>query len=352
MSMNEYDSGRQYTRYKRHVNDSHERVDANTVNKLQEDINIQQEETNLVKDKAFEERVYTIFNNNLFTNAMFIDYFKTGEYVDMNKSGNGVLIEYAKRQMTLNAYTPHTAAVSTRIYSVHGEEIELNDFFLITNEDIPIGAEIKYYLETSTGERWPILPNALKTPMHLTENLQYGFRVVIEMRANNLGERPKLNGYAILYWDAQVEADYGMTNPDLQRFPEIEVGTDDGLTILVRDRALEDKLVRVIEPLDTVDLTYNQVNGEEDLRLEFVKTNWPDRNGLEMNQINKLYYGDYLNSENEVTTVLQKIRQATSYDTKDLEGVKLVGNDTKSFELLNAELNQLRQQQGRQGGDS
>ena len=29
----------------------------------------------------------------------------------------------------------------------------------------------------------------------------------------------KLNGYAILYWDAKVEEAYGLTNPDLMRFP-------------------------------------------------------------------------------------------------------------------------------------
>ena len=55
--------------------------------------------------------------------------------------------------------------------------------------------------------------------MHLSENLQHGFKMVIHMRANALGEKPKLNGYAILYWDAQVEENYGLTDPDLQRFP-------------------------------------------------------------------------------------------------------------------------------------
>ena len=56
MALNEHDNTRQYTKYKRHVNESNERVDASTVNALQEDLNIQQKETNEVKDKAFEER--------------------------------------------------------------------------------------------------------------------------------------------------------------------------------------------------------------------------------------------------------------------------------------------------------
>lgn len=217
MALNEYDNKRQYTKYKRHVNESNERVNANTVNKLQDDLNVQQQETNTVKDTAFEERVYTIFDNNLYTNAMFIDYYKTGEYLNMNESSN-VTIDYNKTQLSIDNNTTGTA-VSTMIYSVHGIEIELNDFFLITNEYIPVGASIKYYLETNTGERWPILPNTMKLPLHLSDNLKYGFKVVIDMQANALGESPVLNGYAILYWDAQVETNYGMTNPDLQRFP-------------------------------------------------------------------------------------------------------------------------------------
>lgn len=218
MALNEYDNKRQYTKYKRHVNESHERIDAATVNTIQDDLNVQQQETNAVKDTAFEERIYTIFNNNLYTNAMFVDYFKTGEYLNMNESSAGIEIDYPKTQLNLHEVLEGTA-VSTVIYSVHGPEIELNDFFLIANEHIPVGAEIKYYLETYTGERWPILPNSLKLPMHLSENLKYGFKVVINMKANALGESPLLNGYAVLYWDAKVEENYGLTNPDLQRFP-------------------------------------------------------------------------------------------------------------------------------------
>jgi len=121
--------------------------------------------------------------------------------------------------LTIDRNNNEGTAISTVIYSVHGPEIEMNDFFLITNQNVPVGAQIKYYLETYTGERWPILPNSLKLPLHLSENIKFGFKVVIEMQANSLREKPVLNGYAILYWDAQVEANYGMTNPDLQRFP-------------------------------------------------------------------------------------------------------------------------------------
>ena len=218
MPLQDYDKTRQYTKYKRHVDDSNEKVNAGTINKIQSDINEQQHETNLVKDTAFEERVYTIFNNNLYANAMFVDYYKQGKYLNLNESDN-VEINFEKTQLSLKAGSKSGTAISSKIYSVHGSNIEMNDFFLITNQDVPVGAEIKYYLETNKGERWPILANALKLPLHLTENIKNGFKVVAELKSNSLGESPLLNGYAVLYWDAKVEEDYGMTNPDLKRFP-------------------------------------------------------------------------------------------------------------------------------------
>lgn len=218
MPLQDYNKTRQYTKYKRHVDDSNEKVNASTVNKIQSDINEQQHETNLVKDTAFEERVYTIFNNNLYTNAMFVDYYKQGQYLNLNESDN-VEIDFEKTQLSLKAGSKSGTAISSKIYSVHGSDVEMNDFFLITNQDVPVGAEIKYYLETNEGERWPILANALKLPLHLTENIKNGFKVVAELKSNSLGESPLLNGYAVLYWDAKVEEDYGMTNPDLMRFP-------------------------------------------------------------------------------------------------------------------------------------
>ena len=218
MPLQDYNKTRQYTKYKRHVDDSNEKVNAGTVNKIQSDINEQQHETNLVKDTAFEERVYTIFNNNLYTNAMFVDYYKQGQYLNLNESDN-VEINFEKTQLSLKAGSKSGTAISSKIYSVHGSDVEMNDFFLITNQDVPVGAEIKYYLETNKCERWPILANALKLPLHLTENIKNGFKVVAELKSNSLGESPLLNGYAVLYWDAKVEENYGMTNPDLMRFP-------------------------------------------------------------------------------------------------------------------------------------
>lgn len=218
MAMNENINKRQYTQYKRHVNESGERVNAETVNSLQKDVNITQKETNDVKDKAFEERVYTILENNLYCNSCSIDYFQDGKKINLTDSNNIYIIPQTS-QVSLKDKTKSGEFKSIRIYSPHGADIEMNDFFLITSQEVPVGASIKYYLEMYTGERWPIEANQIKLPLHLTRNITQGFVLVAQLTPNQLNEYPVLNGYGILYWDAQVEANYGLTNPDLMRFP-------------------------------------------------------------------------------------------------------------------------------------
>lgn len=218
MAMNEMDTTRRYTKYKRHVNDSTERIDAQDVNQIQENINEHQEDTNIIKDTAFQERVYTIFENNLYTNAMFLDVYENGQYINKVDSSNYIL-DSKLNNVYIDKDHDTGTVTSIRVHSVHGEEIELNDFFLVTNQYVPTGASIKYYLKLMNGESYPISANALKTPLHLSSNIKYGFSLVAQLTKNALGESPIINGYAILYWDAQVEKDYGMTNPDLKRFP-------------------------------------------------------------------------------------------------------------------------------------
>jgi len=94
------------------------------------------------------------------------------------------------------------------------------------------------------------------------------------------------------------------------------------MVILIRDRALDDKVVKVIEPLDTVRLTYNIE--DEERRLAYVSTNWPNYNGVEVNQIHSLFYGPYLTSEDETITVLKKVQQSTEFGDKVLDNVKLI----------------------------
>ena len=124
------------------------------------------------------------------------------------------------------------------------------------------------------------------------------------------------------------------------------------MTIIVRDRAQEDKVVKVIEPLNTVSLTYDFENN--DGRLAFVKSNWPNYNGAEVNQIHKLYYGDYVNSLGETENVLQKVRQSTDIGEKVLEDVKVIRTCKQCpvYDELDAELEEMALQIPEEGGST
>ena len=124
-------------------------------------------------------------------------------------------------------------------------------------------------------------------------------------------------------------------------FPEIAIGDDDGITIIVRDRAQEDKVVEVREPLDTVSLIYNPDN---DNRLAFAKTVYPDYDGAEVSQIIKLGYEDYLNSKNNIDNVVVTVEQRTYIKKKNLDNISITypdgGQEVKYMKLEN-ELQQL-----------
>ena len=218
MALEENNNRRQYTRYKRHVNESNERVNAHTINKIQSDVNQEQIESNKIKDKAFEERVYTIFNNNLYSNAMFIDYFKDGEFINDHDSEN-VYVNPQTGQLQLKDPTKDGVMVSTVVYSSYGSQIELNDFFIVSSEEIPVGTSIDYHIQLNTGEKWNIKQNEIKLPLHLTNPVVNGFTIYITLKGNAQGQSPLINGYSVLYFDAQVEKNLGLVNPDLMRFP-------------------------------------------------------------------------------------------------------------------------------------
>ena len=123
-------------------------------------------------------------------------------------------------------------------------------------------------------------------------------------------------------------------------FPEVEIGGDDGVTIIIRDRAQDDKVVRIIEPLNTVDLTYNPAN---DNRLAFTETIYPDYGGVEISQITKLSYSDYLNSKNNIENVVTGVEQRTWVKKKNNKNINIIVEDDEANEKYTKLLNELEE---------
>lgn len=80
-------------------------------------------------------------------------------------------------------------------------------------------------------------------------------------------------------------------------------------------------MVKIIEPLDTVNLTFDWNDGG---RLHYIRTEWDSYRSVgAVSQLHKLYYEDYLTSYGEIESVLTKVRQITKITKTYMEGVKI-----------------------------
>lgn len=79
--------------------------------------------------------------------------------------------------------------------------------------------------------------------------------------------------------------------------------------------------MRVIEPLDTVHLTFDW---ENEGRLKYIRTEWDNYRSIgAITQLHKLYYENYLTSYGENESVLGKVRQITKIVKTYMDGIKV-----------------------------
>ena len=83
---------------------------------------------------------------------------------------------------------------------------------------------------------------------------------------------------------------------------------------------MNDKVVEIKEPLDTVSLYYNPDNDD---RLAYTKTVYPDYEGAEISQIIKLIYEDYVDSKDKINNVVSSVEQRTYVKNKKPENLTI-----------------------------
>lgn len=279
---------RTYTKFQRHINNAEQQIDANDINKIQKSINTVESNVAEIYDKSFLQKAMFTFDNNLYVNAMFIDEIKDAQYIDASLSKN---IDINNKSISVSPIVNEAELVTVQISN--GNDAHINDFILMVDEYIPLGASIKYYIVTNFGGIYPIKSNSTKTPCTIRDNKLAEVRVKAVMVKNAQGESPSISGIALLYFDQVLENSYGMINPDLRRFYDVQ----NGETILVRDRAAGDRLSKIIEPQQTTSLYYN-----EDGSLSYV-----DANDGKVKTRDTLVYGEYYNSSGRFENVLLSI---------------------------------------------
>lgn len=272
-----------------------------------EDIN----RTDIVKlgDLQFFDKVMFDFENNRYTNAIFLNELKDKEFSDFGSSHNMI---FNNIESCIQLQNPSEQGVyfSTRIRTNEQEIATLNDFFLVVDEDLPAGTDILYYLVTNLNEVFPIRPNNTE-PMTIKakESKPTSFKIKAVFKSNGQ-DIPKLKGLAVLYYDAFVDMQLGLIHPDLRKNNGKDTIEDDEIT-LIRDPLQEDKLVEIASKWEAVKLEYSE-DGED---LVNIKT-FNNITG-EIQEKVTLIYDDYLNSEGITERVLHKVRTKVDFSEEE-----------------------------------
>ena len=298
-------NNRIFTKFQRHIDNGNEIIEANDVNKIQSSVSSAEKSIANLQNTAFHENVLFQFDNNLYVNSLFTDELGDLRNIDIPSSKN-IYHNTEEQYITVRDDASISELYTTKIVSTLGEGFILNDFFLVTDEYKPHGTSIEYYIITDKNEVYPIKANDTKNPCTIHNDV-----TAITLKAiltnNTLNESPKLYAIAISFFDRGVEEQYGFTYPDISRYEQSSFGT----TILIRDRALEDKLVKVIEPNVTTNLNY-----QNDGRLKIVESIYLKE---EVTVEDELNYGNYENSKGEIENLLLSITTTQNKKSEVLE---------------------------------
>lgn len=285
---------RKFTKYQRHVNNAQEVISADHINTIQKSVNVAENNVIDLHANEFLNKTIFVFNNNIYVNQMFVDLFENQQFINMSKSRNS-FFDSKERILFVNGDVSETSIYTESLYTK--SDVLPNDFVVMIDCYIPPGANIDVFISTNNKDYYPIRYNDITKPNRIKfkNNTSNDFELTLKFKVkkNYQNESPKISGFSVMWFDASVEREYGLTNPDLGQF-ETEPQGD---VVLVRDRLLDDKLVKVIEK-DIITNLYYKETGELD-RVETVS--------LQKTSIETLIYGDYLNSNNIIETKLLRI---------------------------------------------
>lgn len=291
-----------FTQFQRHTDNTGEVIEGEDINKIQESVNIQEKESISRSETEFTNRCLFVLENHFAVNSGFVDEIEDLQNIEFNdtvkfdRDETAIVISEFKQESTF--YTvPIIGNTNTSF---------LNDFLLLIDIEKPQGCTINYYISTNFGD-FPIAPGEDET-LKIQEKI-LEFKIKIKMTRNALGQSPKIYSFATLFFDIYLEKKYGLINPDLSRFESQALGE----TVLIRDRALGDKLIRVISPDAVTDLVYRA-----DGKLEYIES----IEGTEETKT-KLNYGDYFDSNGVISEKLLSI---------STENMKTEDTDKSPFE--------------------
>lgn len=172
-------------------------------------------EISKIKDYSFFNRAIFLFENNRNVNSIFINEIKDKEFSDFSKCVN-IKFDNVNACISLDDTSSDGIYISTMINTHENEDSFMNNFFLIVDEEKPIGTDIYYYILTDENEKIKIVPNSNSALILNTIELPKNFKIRAELKNNNTLS-PKINSLAVMYYDTLTDENLGLQQPSVER---------------------------------------------------------------------------------------------------------------------------------------
>lgn len=279
------------TKFINHIDNSNEIISAKHVNELATAINQSEKRDIELADEQFRSHVFFSLESSLFANSMFMDDLKTPYKIFKAQCTN---LKYIQDESCIQVEDGSERQATFTTVKMSSQYItRIGEFAIVTDEYVPKGASIKYYISADGYSFFPIKPNISEETVLKVSGNNIFLRAVLNKNANY--ESPKLYGWAILYRDPIVDKTHGLANIDLSRLENTIVGE----TMLFRDPENGDRLQVVITPDSMTELHYDSYDEDGEYRLSHILERIDDRI-IKQN----MNYGPYKNSEGAIEDVL------------------------------------------------
>ena len=171
------------------------------------------------EDRFFVQEALFNFKNNKYTNAIFINEIKSHEYVLLSECEN-IKVDIDNREITLLDKEMEGKFVSTVICTDEKFGLGLNNFFLMVDENKPLGTKIEYFLVFNDNRKFPIKPNG-NMPLKIEGVKPINFKIIAKLTSNVI-DSPSIRSIAVGYYDKMVENQLGLIKPNLRPTGEVE----------------------------------------------------------------------------------------------------------------------------------
>lgn len=229
--------------------------------KMQSVINSNQKEINILKDIDFEKQSLFLLENSEEMNSLYIYKVQGYEEINRTKSKN---IRFNNLKKCITGRSKDSEGILCFNPIASKEPLIVSKFQLFSDDYIPEGAKIQYFISNDGYNYTPITAN-YTLPKTLSKEGD-SISVIANLYPSPYGEMPEIYNFAIIYYNKVVDIIYGLKDHD---YSEIEIPKhEQNEVVLIRGN--NGKVTAILDDFSITKINRNNNNKVSDI---FTETN-------------------------------------------------------------------------------